>query len=152
MKRKTIVITAILSTLLLMAGLTACKHGHRPGGFDEFDLAAATNRIAHRLDLTESQKADLKQISAEIAAKATSLHAEREDRLQEFADLIRQDRIDQDTVDQMIAARMEKMREMVDVAVPRLIAFHETLTPEQKDKIAVHIEDHAAEGCRFGSH
>ena len=152
MKRRTVVTIVILSALFLTAGVTACKHGHRPGGFDEFDLAAATDRIAHRLDLTESQKADLKQISTEIAAKAKGLHAEREDRLQEFADLIRQDRIDQDTVDRMIAAKMEKMREMVDFAVPRLIAFHETLTPEQKDKIAVHIEDHAAEGCRFGSH
>ena len=150
MQRKIIVITAILSALFFMAGLTACKHGHRPGGFDEFDLAAATDRIAHRLDLTESQKADLKQITGEIADKAKALHADKGDRLQELADLIRQETVEKDTVDQLIDEKVEKMREMVDFAVPRLIAFHATLTPEQRDQIAGRIEDHAADGCRFG--
>jgi hypothetical protein len=32
----------------------------------------------------------------------------------------------------------------------RLIAFHSTLTPEQREKIAVHIESRASGGCRFG--
>ena len=152
MQRKTVVITVILSALFLMAGLTACKHGHRPGGFDEFDLAAATDRIAHRLDLTESQKADLKQITAEIAEKAKAMHAQREERLQEFADLIRQDAVDKDIVDGLIDEKMEKVREMADFTVVRLLAFHATLTPEQREQIAAHIEDRAGNGCRFGSH
>ena len=151
MQRKPIVITVILSALVLMAGLTACKHGHRHHGFDEFDLAAATDRIAHRLDLTESQKADLERIAGQIAEKAKAMHADKKDRLQDFADLIRQDAIDKDTIDILIDAKMEKMQEMIDFAVPRLLAFHATLTPEQRDQIAARIEDHAADGCRFGS-
>lgn len=42
-----------LCALFLIGGVAACKHGHHPGGFDEFDPAAATHRIASRLDLTE---------------------------------------------------------------------------------------------------
>jgi len=152
MQRKTIVITAILTALFLVVGLTACKHGRRSCGFDEFDLAAATDRIAHRLDLTESQKADLDRIAAEIAGKAKAMHAEREDRLQELAGLIRQEAVDKDTVDGLIDEKMEKMRAMADFAVVRLIAFHQTLTVEQREKIAERIEDHGADGCRFGSH
>ncbi len=151
MQRKIIVITGILSVLVLMAGLTACKHGHRHRGFDEFDLAAATDRIAHRLDLTESQKAEFERIAAEIAEKAKAMHADREDRLQDLADLIRQDAVDQDTIDGLIGAKMENMQAMIDFTVSRLIAFHATLTPEQREKIAARIEDHAADGCRFGS-
>ena len=80
MKKTTIMIVITLSTLFLIGGVAACKHGHRPGGFDEFDLAAVTSRIASRLDLTESQKADLEQIAGEIAEKAKGMHADRASR------------------------------------------------------------------------
>lgn len=52
MKRKSRMIVIPLSALFLIGGVAACKHGHHPGGFDEFDLTAATDRIASRLDLT----------------------------------------------------------------------------------------------------
>ena len=88
MKKKRVVIVITLSVFILIGGLAACKHGHHGGGFDEFDLAAATNRIASRLDLTESQKVDLEQIAGEIAEKAKAMHADHENRHQELADLI----------------------------------------------------------------
>lgn len=56
MKKTIILIVSTLSVLFLIGGVAACKHGHRFGGFDEFDLAAATCRIASCLDLTESQR------------------------------------------------------------------------------------------------
>ena len=87
MKKTTIMIVITLSALFLIGGVVACKHGHRPGGFDEFDLAAVTSRIASRLDLTESQKVDLEQIAAEIAEKAKGMHADHASRRQEIADL-----------------------------------------------------------------
>jgi len=150
MQKKTIAIVATLSVLLIVLGISACKHEHRPYGFDEFDLAAATDRIASRLDLTESQKADLKRIADEIADKAGAMHAQREGRLKELADLVRQESITEDTVDLLVDEKIKKVREMADFVAERLIAFHETLTPEQREQIAVRIEDHASNGCRFG--
>jgi len=150
MKKSTVIIVSTLSVLFLIGGVAACKHGHRPGGFDEFDLAAATNRIASRLDLTESQKSDLEQIAGEIAEKAKAMHADRENRHQELANLIRQDAIGRDVVDGLIDDKLARVREMADFAAPRLIAFHGTLTPEQREKIAAHIEDRLSNGCRFG--
>jgi Spy/CpxP family protein refolding chaperone len=150
MKKTTGAIVITLSALFLIGGLTACRRGHHPGGFDEFDLAAATNRIASRLDLTESQKADLEQIAGEIAEKAKAMHEDHDNRYQDLADLVRQDAISRDVVDGMIADKLEKMREMADFVADRLIAFHGTLTPEQREKIAVHIEDRSSGGCRFG--
>jgi hypothetical protein len=50
----------------------------------------------------------------------------------------------------MIDQKMNQMREMADFAVERLIAFHGTLTPEQREKIATRIEEHGEGGCRFG--
>jgi hypothetical protein len=38
---------------------------------------------------------------------------------------------------------------MVDFVADRLIAFHATLSVEQREKIAEQIEAHAERGCRF---
>jgi len=150
MKKTTIMIVITLSTLFLIGGVAACKHGHRPGGFDEFDLAAVTNRIASRLDLTESQKADLEQIAGEIAEKAKGMHADHASRRQEIADLMRQDTVSRDVVDGLIDDKMARVKEMAYFAAERLIDFHSTLTPEQREKIATRIEDRSSGGCRFG--
>jgi uncharacterized membrane protein len=148
--KKRHVIIVVLATLFLIGGVAACKHGRHCGGFDEFDLAAATDRIASRLDLTASQKADFEQLAGEIADKAKAMHADRQNRLQALADLVRQDAIDGDVVDGMIADKIEMLREMADYTAQRLIAFHGTLTPEQREMVASHIEDRSSDGCRFG--
>ena len=150
MSKKTILITVTLSALFLVFGLAACKRGCHPGGFDEFDLAAVTDRISARLDLTEAQKADLEQIAGEIADKAKAMHADRESRLHGLADMVRQEAIDRDIVDQKIDEKILQLKEMADFVSERLIAFHATLTPEQREKIAERIEAHASDGCRFG--
>ncbi len=146
-KRNVLLITLV--SLLLATGFAACKHGYHRGGFDEFDLEAAINRIASRLDLTELQKADLEAIASEIAAKAKEMHIDREARHQKMADLVRQESISRDTVDQMVEEKLDKILEMTDFVADRLIVFHATLTPEQREKIAEHIEEHASSRCRF---
>jgi len=148
MKKRNVLIITLLS-MFVATGFVACKHGHQPGGFDEFDLEAAVNRIESRLDLAESQKTELEKIAGEIAAKAKEMHGDREAHHQELADLVRQETISRDTVDRMVADKMEKMQEMADFASDRLIAFHATLTAEQREKIAEHIEEKSANKCRF---
>ena len=151
MKKRNAVIIALLS-MFTAAGVVACKHGHHRGGFDEFDLEAAVNRIASRLDLDESQKSDLKTITDEIAAKAKEMRADGQERHQELADLVRQETISRDTVNQRVTEKLQKMKELADFAADRLIAFHATLTAEQREKVAEHIEEHASNRrwfCRY---
>ena len=80
----------------------------------------------------------------EIAAKAREMHADRETRHQELADLVRQDTISRETVDRKMTEKFDQMKDLADLAADRLIAFHATLTPEQREKVAEHIEEHAA--------
>jgi uncharacterized membrane protein len=146
-KRKVLLITLV--SLALATGFAACKHGYHRGGFDEFDLEAAVSRITSRLDLNETQKADLEVIASEVAAKAKEMHGDREAGHQKMADLVRQESIRRDTVDHMVEEKLDKILEMTDFVADRLIAFHATLTPEQREKIAEHIEEHASSRCRF---
>jgi protein CpxP len=141
---KGIIFISTLISVLLVSGLTACKHGRHCSGFDEFDRQAVVNRVASRLDLTESQKAELQDIVGEFSARAKALHADRQARHQELADLVRQETVSRETVDRMVADKFDRMKELADLAADRLIAFHATLTPEQREKLAAHIEEHAA--------
>jgi protein CpxP len=149
MKKHIVLITALFS-VMLVSGLTACKHGRHFNGFDEFDQQAVVNRVASHLDLSESQKADFQDIVAEFAAKAKAMHADRQAHHRELADLVRQETVARETVDRMVAERFDRMKELADLAADRLIAFHATLTPEQREKLAAHIEAHAADSgwCR----
>ena len=149
LKKKTITIIAV-GTLFLIGVLMSCKRGYHCGGFDEFDLAAATDRIAACLELTRTQKTDLERIAKEIVDKAKAMRSEQEAGHQTLADLIRQDTVDRETVDQLIANKLEHAKELSDFAAERLIAFHGTLTPQQREKVATHIEKHSSVGCRFG--
>lgn len=149
MQKKWIITIGVVG-ILLMGGIAACKQGCHSGGFDQFDLEAVTNRIASRLDLTESQKAQFEQMAGEIMTKAKAMHADRDANHQKLADLVRQDAVDKTVVDALIDQKMVQMRDMADFVVERMIAFHGTLNPEQREKIAMHIEEHAEEGCRFG--
>jgi len=149
MKKRHVILTTLFS-LLLIAGFGACRHGHPRGGFDEFDLEAATSRIAFRLDLSESQKTELKEIITDIASRAKEMRADRETRHRELATLVRQDSIAPETIDRMITEKFDQMKDLADLAAARLIAFHATLSPEQREKIAEHIEEHAAaDRCFF---
>ena len=150
MKAKKSVIIIAVASLLFAGGIVACKHGNHPCGFDEFDLDAAVNRIASKLDLTETQKADLDRMALEIAEKAKTMHADHAARHQELADLVRQESIDKATVDQLVTDKIQKATEMAEFVTERLIAFHATLTPEQRETVAARIETHSSRGCRFG--
>jgi protein CpxP len=143
---------ATLFSLFLVAGVGACRHGHFGGGFDEFDQAAVAGRIASRLNLSDSQKTELQGIIAEIATKAKQLHADRADRQQALADLMRQETISRETVDRMIAEKFERIKTLADFAADRLLAFHATLTPEQREKAAQEIEAHGAARDCFSQH
>ena len=146
--KKRFVWGAIVSLLIIVSGVMACRH-HSGHGFDKFALEAMNKRIASELDLNESQQASLESITAEFKAKMEEMHAGSKERRIQAADMIRQDAIDRETVDQMIAEHRDKLLELADLAADRLIAFHAVLTPEQREKIADHIKSHADKKCRF---
>lgn len=148
MTRKRIIIISMVS-LLLLGGLAACKHRYHHRGLDQFDIEAMVNRVADKLDLTESQQADLTAIAAELVADAKAMRADRRAHHAQVAAMVRSEQIDRTQVDAMVQAKREKISALIDKATDRLVTFHATLTPEQREILAKHIETRAERGGCF---
>jgi Spy/CpxP family protein refolding chaperone len=68
------------------------------------------------------------------------MHADKASMHEELVVQLRSEEIDQVRVKDLIAEHRAKMDEIVDLVVTRLSEFHQTLTPEQKEKLVAKIE------------
>jgi uncharacterized membrane protein len=91
----------------------------------------------------------LERLAGEVAEQAKIMREERDACRQEVADLVRQDTIQPEVVNAMVAEKIAKIQIMADFVTLRLTAFHKTLTPEQREKVAGLIENFTPGGFRF---
>jgi Spy/CpxP family protein refolding chaperone len=132
-KRLTFVlICAFISAALLFSG---CR-SHSPDHKVEFMV----DYIAETLDLNDEQRAQLEDIKEEFMAKARDMHAQKEAMHAELMAELRKAEIDQEKVRDLIAQKRLQMDEMIDLAVVRLVEFHKTLSPEQREKLVAKLE------------
>ncbi len=125
-------------TLILILGMTifvGCKpNGHRS------KHAFALDYISETLDLTDVQASKLTEIKEEVEAKVDALHKEKQTMHATLKEQLAADRMDETVVRSLIAQHREKMTEVIDLVVDRLMAFHGELTPDQKAKLIKKIE------------
>ena len=136
MKKKAIFIplTGILIAVLLT--FAGCKrHAHHKGA--EFMV----DYVGEVLDLTDDQKADLDQIKAEFTEKVAQMHADHDAVKAEILVQLEKDEMDAAELKQLAAQHRAKMEELIDQGIDRLVAFHKTLSPEQKAKLVNKLED-----------
>jgi Spy/CpxP family protein refolding chaperone len=114
---------------------TGCRsHSHE--GKAEFMV----DYIAETLDLTNGQRAQLDGIKEEFIAKAKEMHAQKEAMHAEFMAELRKETIDPENLKDLIAQKRAQIDEIIDLAVVRLVEFHKTLSPEQREKLAAKVE------------
>ncbi|MGD2037819.1 MAG: Spy/CpxP family protein refolding chaperone [Desulfobacterales bacterium] len=132
-KRLTFIfICVFISAALLFSG---CR-SHSPDHKVEFMV----DYIAETLDLNDGQRAQLDEIKEEFMAKAKQMHAQKEATRAEFMAELRNEEIDQEKVRDLIAQKRSQMDEMIDLAITRLVEFHKTLLPEQREKLVAKLE------------
>jgi Spy/CpxP family protein refolding chaperone len=68
------------------------------------------------------------------------MHAQKEATRAEFMAELRNEEIDQEKVRDLIAQKRSQMDEMIDLAITRLVEFHKTLLPEQREKLVAKLE------------
>jgi Spy/CpxP family protein refolding chaperone len=127
-----LLIGMLISGVGLFSGCRRHSHSHKA----EFMV----DYISETLDLNENQQEQLDQIKDELLTKAKDMHADKASMHEELVVQLRSEEIDQVRVKNLIAEHRAKMDEIVDLVVTRLSEFHQTLTPEQKEKLVAKIE------------
>jgi Spy/CpxP family protein refolding chaperone len=130
--------TYILLIALLVASLgffSGCRRGSHAHKAD-FIL----DYIVETLDLTENQQKQLNLIKDELMEKGEQMKAGRESMHEEIVAQLGSEEINQARMKNLIAERRAQIDEFIDLALARLVEFHKTLTPEQRDKLVAKIE------------
>jgi periplasmic protein CpxP/Spy len=132
-KRVTIVLICVFISAALL--FTGCR-SHSAHGKVEFMV----DYIAETLDLTEGQRAQLDGIKEEFLAKAKEMHAQKEAMHAELVAELRKEDINQENLKGLIAQKRAQMDEIINLAMIRLVEFHKTLSPEQREKLVAKLE------------
>jgi Spy/CpxP family protein refolding chaperone len=135
MKKKHLFSVIALVMITGMILVTGCRsNGHK--GKHDF----AFDYISETLDLTEAQAAGLEEIHREVQAKMESFHKEKQAMKKVLKEQIAADEMDETVIRSLVAQHREKMDQVVDLVVARLLVFHKELTPDQKAKLVKKIE------------
>ena len=114
---------------------TGCRSGSHQGKA-EFMI----DYIAETLDLTDEQRAQLDGIKDEFIAKAGEMHAQKEAMHDAFMAELRKAEINRENLNNLIDQKRAQMDDFVNLALDRLVEFHRTLSPEQREKLIAKIE------------
>lgn len=136
--------------ILLIAGLVVgvlalgnCHRWHHKRGhhLTPKKVEWIAGKIKSKLDLDESQKAKLDEITNEIIARfPKDPRAKRKEMAAYLADQVRQERIDAAAVKAKLAERKKEMESHFDFMVEKVLEFHAILKPEQKEKLAGYLD------------
>ena len=127
-----LLIGVLISGVSMFSGCRRHSHGHK--------VAFMVDYVSETLDLNEDQQAQLNQIKDQVMTKARQMRADKESMREELIAQLRSDEIDEVRVRAVISEHRAQMDEVVDLIVGRLVEFHTTLTPEQKEKLVAKIE------------
>ena len=76
----------------------------------------------------------------EFLAKAREMHAQKEAMRAELMDELRKAEINPEILKGLIAQKRTQMDEMINLAMTRLVEFHKSLSPEQREKLVAKLE------------
>ncbi|MBA3009570.1 MAG: Spy/CpxP family protein refolding chaperone [Proteobacteria bacterium] len=135
MKKTSIGIAVIAGLIFCTTIFIGCRsHGSQRG------LAFGLDYISEILDLTAAQESHLAQIKDEIQAKMDLVHKDKKAMHALLKEQLGSDRMDTAVVKDLVAGHRERMNQVIDLAVDRLILFHNKLSPDQKAKLIKKIE------------
>lgn len=133
-KKRTLLISLliVLVGFMTIGGITfAQKMKHMR---DDGPLFMMMEKISKDLNLTDQQKADMDKIKDEIKAKMESKRENHKGDMKDFEDAFKQDKLDKQTLKQLMSKHDADREEMRDFMADEFIKFHALLTPEQRQK------------------
>ena len=134
MRRKTIVATLVLVGMAAFL-FTAC-YNRSP----EARVGWIKDEITDRLELNADQQAMLDRIAEDVLQRGKQMHQGREEARATLMAELKKERMDRATIEELVARKRQQMDEMADYLIENALAFHETLTPQQREKLALELE------------
>ena len=135
MVRRGLYVAMIVFLVLGVATFSGCR---RHGGHHRAEFMV--DYVSETLDLTEAQEAQLNQIKDELFDKGRQMHANREEMHNEIIEQLKSEEINKERLRKLVADKRAQMDELIDLLIVRLAEFHQTLSPEQKDKLVAKLE------------
>jgi periplasmic protein CpxP/Spy len=122
--------------LICVAFLGGC---HRPSPEGMVDRIA--EKLKSKMDLNVAQQEQLDGIKEELKKKMSEMKKNHASKKEEFLTMLQSDTIDQEKFKKMINERKARMDEFSSLMIEKLVKFHSTLSPEQKEKLVKYIRD-----------
>jgi periplasmic protein CpxP/Spy len=122
--------------LICVAFLGGC---HRPS--PEGMVDRITEKLKSKLDLNVAQQEQLDGIKQEVTKKMADMKKNHASKKEEFLTMLQSDAIDQTRLKAMVNERKTKMDEFSSLMIDKLVKFHSTLSPEQKERLVKYIRD-----------
>lgn len=144
---------AVAVALLVIAGAgVAVAHGKRATPEQRVERLVA--RVTRELALDAGQKEQLGKLVAEFQPVVQQLHTSREATREKLGIQLEAGEVDTEALKSAMHDNLGALQKSADLFIERLAAFHATLTPAQKTKVAEKFEKLAdwrdGEGCMDG--
>jgi len=97
--------------------------------------------MAEILDLTSAQQDQLGEYLDEVRENGKAIRDSRKDVHQEFMTLLKNDTLDEEQLKKLADKNRSKTDEMASLVIKRVAEFYQTLTPEQKEKLILKLEN-----------
>jgi len=139
MWRKSYVILIVIAALAALV-LTGCFR--TPEQRAEYMV----KRMASELALNDTQKAQLEKIKDEFLARRPEMAKMREETVKEANELMRSAEIDKARLNVLVEKSQTGAIDMIRFVTAKFTEIHDMLTPEQREKLVKHIEEHMLHG------
>lgn len=139
MLRKRHVIMIVMAALSALV-LNGCYH--TPEQRAEYMV----KRMSSELGLNDAQKAKLEKIKEEFLARRPEMTKMREETVKEANELMRSPEIDKAKLNALVEKSQAHANDMIRFVSEKFTEIHDMLTPEQREKLAKHIEEHMRHG------
>lgn len=126
---------AVITLAATILGFTGCSRHRSP----EERIVHKLDYVAYILDLTEQQRGKLNEVKNEILQARRAMRDERQAMLNEVITQVGSDRINQESVLDLLDQHYALMRQAAPQVIAKVSELQATLTPEQKAEAVEHL-------------
>lgn len=128
----------------LFGALLATGAGALAGGRHGDDRRERLEQLLQDLDLSETQKADARELRGQIREQRQGLHADRQARAEDLAKLLSAKKLDRGAVHDLVHEGLDAREKVADQITDEVLDFYATLEPEQQKVIVDRLGEFAS--------